>query len=329
MTCYSPLHVQLLAGLLVACSTMATASAQSLGSSFDMQTDAARVARMFHRFNNDPNHTLKLTAEGVDFEVGPGKAGGNVGYDIDAHIVGDFQLEVKYAILTAPDKVTEGYGLMLGLRAKISDKVGDGAMNRGIYGPEGNAYHIGRAVPLGGGTRYAGKSVPTQSRNGRMGLRRVGDTLYYLAAETPDGEFVLLAEYPYPGDKPVSKVTLYADSGGSKALFEGRLYDLKLMTGAAIPVDLPKNKAEGKELQKLPTAQEIADANKPKPTTSKADGEPTSTDADGDETAAAAPIRGLWWLVGICVIVVLSGGIFIGQYWQRKPSPPFSPPRKP
>ena len=320
---YSSLRTRFIV-CLFGISCAASVSAQSLDSSFDMQTDAAKVKRLFRRFNTAPNRTAELTPEGVDFKIGPGKAAGNVGYDLDAHIVGDFQMEVKYAILTAPDVVSEGYGLMLGLRAKISDKVGDGAMNRGIYVKENGAYHAGRAVPLGSGKRYAGRSFPSKTRSGRMGLRRVGDRLIYLAAETPDGEFLKLTEYPYPADKPVSVVTLYADSGGSEALFEGRLYDFKLMTGASIPADLPDGTAQGKELQTLPTAQEIANANNPKLAAVS-----TSAIVDEPEDAAtsSSPIRGLQWFVGIGIVILLAGGIVIGRFWNQKASPP--PPQTP
>ena len=324
-------RVRLLAGLVgLCCISPPTASAQSLGSSFDMEKDAAKIPRLFRLFNTAPNRNAELIPGGIVFEIGPGKAPGNVGYDLDAHIVGDFQIEVKYEILEAPEVVSEGYGLMLGMRAKISKEVGDGAMNRGIYVREGGSYHTGRAVPLGGGTRYAGRGFPTKSKHGRMGLRRVGDTLYYFAAETPDGAFVRLTDYPYPGDKAVSLVTLYADSGGSAALFRGRLYDFKLMTGSAVPAALPKPGAKGANIGALPTAQEIAAANN-KPTTpagTVGDGDPTVSEPGDDADPPAAPVRGKWWLIGIGVAVIFAVGVVFGRkLLTRTPPPPR--PRKP
>lgn len=64
--------------------------------------------------------------------------------------------------------------------------------------------------------------VPTKARQGRIGLRRVGKELIFLAADKPTDDLDEIGRLPFT-ERTVQAVRLFADPGGSPTVVDVRL----------------------------------------------------------------------------------------------------------
>jgi hypothetical protein len=141
-------------------------------------------------------------------------------------LAGDCQVTLTYELLalTPPAK---GYGAGLGLAFDAGDDVGRGSIQRVFKPGEGGGYVLQTALPTGKEMHEEYRFVPTKARQGRIGLRREGKELVFLAAGNPTGELEELDRLPFT-ERTIQAVRLFADSGGSPTAVDGRLRQLDL-----------------------------------------------------------------------------------------------------
>lgn len=211
---------------------------------FDPVADAKNFTKLFYRYNHDkPDRAITLSPNGALYKLGPKKGAGHVGvgskqFDLD----GDFMFEVKYEMLTLPEKINEGYGVFFGISAEYAAHAGGASVTRVVPANAPHRYGAGRYAPKEKGTHYASQIYPTETRAGRLGLRRVNGEVTQLVSDTPDGDFEELHRYPLPG--PIASLAAFADTGGAAVELGVRVYDFRVTLGRDVP-PAPEKKRPG------------------------------------------------------------------------------------
>ncbi len=221
----------------------------------------------------------------------------------DVRLPNNYQIELKYELLTIPDQIQSGYGVGVGLWVEGAAVDGQARAVRTVEPNRGPQYMAGRTSPLPGGkTHYAIAMTSAQSRNGRLGLRRIGTEIIMLAAESPTGPLEEYQRYPL-SEAPTRMLSLYSTTGGSEVELKARLYDLRILSGADLPPEPPKRNLATVTLVKFPT--QVASA---KPARAEDENpEPTDTPA-----SALFP-----WLIGLVTFLIgLPLGVVIGRKWK-------------
>ena len=99
--------------------------------------------------------------------MAPSKYNGPNSLQADVRLPNNFQIEVKYELVTVPDKVPNGYGVGVGLWVEGAAVDGQVRAVRTIEPNRGPQYMAGRTSPLPGDKiHYAIAMSPAQSRNG-------------------------------------------------------------------------------------------------------------------------------------------------------------------
>jgi hypothetical protein len=304
----------LVAVVIAAAATAATAQQPSPPlTSFDPATDGARFGQLFRPYGVRPDRAATASAAGLAFDLGPRKDPGHVGVKATTALTGDFAVEVKYELVTAPERADEGYGVTIGLGVSVDSKQGGASVARGAYKQDGQQYSAGRSVPRAKGVHYASRHFPTTAKAGRLGLRRVRDEVVLLAADAPTGEWVELQRYPFP-TAPVQTLSLYADTGGAAVPLKGRFYDLRLLTGAAVPTADAKKGPPGTTIVPMPNP-----ATEPVGETAA---DVTAVPVTGPGSAGAG-VRGWWWIPALTFVFGVAVGMYIHRvYASRTPSTP-------
>ena len=135
-----------------------------------------------------PGMSAIVGPNGVTFSMAPSKYNGPNSVQADVRLPNNYQIELKYELLTFPDQIQSGFGVGVGLWVEGAAVDGQARAVRSIEPNRGPQYMAGRTSPLPGDkTHYAIAITPAQSRNGRLGLRRTGTEIIMLAAESPTG----------------------------------------------------------------------------------------------------------------------------------------------
>ncbi|HJT78067.1 MAG TPA: hypothetical protein VJ739_12760 [Gemmataceae bacterium] len=139
-------------------------------------------------------------------------------------LAGDCEVVVTYHLLAVPPP-TKGYGAGLGLAFDAGDDVGRGSIQRLSRVQEGGAYVLQTSLPSGGQAQEEYQVVPTKARQGRIGLRREGKELVFLAADDPKAEPEEIGRLPFT-ERTIQAVRLFADAGGSPTAVDVRLHEV-------------------------------------------------------------------------------------------------------
>jgi hypothetical protein len=226
------------------------ASAQPLAP-FDPADDAAKFPKMFAPYGVGSGRTAEVAPGGATLRVSPSKEKGQVGVQCSpAGLVGDFQIEVSVTIEELSIQLTKGDGAMFGLVAMVDGNGGAASISRGVAEQE-SKFQAVLAIPQAERTYYAVRRYPSDAREVRIGLRRVGAELAVLAADGPGGELRELTRYPFP-TVPVNAVGLFAESGGAEAAMEARFHDLRVRSGQDLPAGPPAANLTEVEVHPLP-----------------------------------------------------------------------------
>jgi hypothetical protein len=247
-------------------------------------------------------------SNGVTFSMAPSKYNGPNSLQADVRLPNNFQIEVKYELVTVPDKVPNGYGVGVGLWVEGAAVDGQARAVRTIEPNRGPQYMAGRTSPLPGDKiHYAIAMSPAQSRNGRLGLRRIGKEIIMLAAESPTAPLEEYQRYPL-SEAPTRMISLYSTTGGAEVEFKARLYDLRILTGADLPPEPAKRNLPTATIVKFPP-------HVPSVVAAKGDVEsPEPTDPERTDTTASALFP---WLIGVVTFLIgLPLGVIIGRKWK-------------
>ena len=240
---------------------------------------------------------------GVMLSMSPSKYNGPNSLQADVRLPNNYQIEVKYELLTFPDKVQNGYGVGVGLWVEGAAMDGQARAVRTVEPRRGPQYMAGRTSPLPGDKiHYAIAMTPAQGRNGRLGLRRMGKEIVMLAAESPTAPLEEYQRYPL-SEAPTRMLSLYSSTGGAEVELKARLYDLRILTGADLPPEPPKRNQPTATIVKFPT-------NLPKVEVARPEYEiPERTDP---------PASTLFpWLIGVVTFLIgLPLGVIIGRKWK-------------
>ncbi len=248
-----------------------------------------------------------VSSNGITFSMSPSKYNGPNCVQAEVRLPNIFQMEVKYELHTFPDKIQNGFGAGVGLWVEGAAVDGQARAVRSVEPNRGPHFMAGRTVPLANGkTHYAIAMTPAESRNGRLGLRRMGNEIAMLASETPDGPLEEYQRYPL-SDAPTRLLSLYTTTGGCEVQLTARLYDLRILSGPDLPPEPPKRKERTVTIVPLPprsinfeivkTAEEVPEH------------------VDPPASASASPISP--WSIGLVTFLLgLPLGVFIGRKWK-------------
>ena len=295
-----------------------TASGQPV-TRFDSATDWDKLPKLFKPHGVKPGRVVTVRADGIHYEFGPLKESRIAGMRGEITLRGDFEISLRYELIDFPAVVADGDGLTVGVTVASDPKLGLASVRRGLYRGRGDQHRLTRGVMVDGRMTYAITGVPTESKNGRIVMRRVGSEVIGLSADEPDGELVEWKRYPFT-DQPARVVHLYADSGGAAdAAFTARLYDLQIRTGGDVPTQPAKPGPVPQTITPLPEV--LPPTVGPAPRTTPADGPPVGGDAATD-TPTPTRVRGYWWLLAFPVVGAFAIGLFLGRKrWQRPTAP--------
>ncbi len=274
----------------------------------DSTQDKNRFGQLFIPYGVRPERAVAFTPDGVSFQLGSKRDPGHVGVRAKGALAGDFSIELRYELTTLPGVVDDGYGASLGIGVNVDYKVGGASIARGVYKSDGSQYSAGRTIPRSKGMHYATAHFPTTAKSGRLALRRVGGEILLLAADSPTGEFLELERYPFP-TQSVQDISIYADTGGAIGEFKGRIFDLKITSGAAASQAPAKPGPAGKIIVPLPD---------PEPATSP---QLVGDVSEIPMSPSTTPVRGSWWIPVLTFVVGIIVGVGIRRSRQEAPSP--------
>ena len=206
----------------------------------------------------DAERFVKFEPEGVRITLPAGHEGvqPEVGLATQLVLKGDFEVTIRYEILTEPTGVEADL---------VHTRLTLGVL---LTPPHSDVGTLSRRVQRNGGPQFlswirvwnetAGKSAdqshiaPAKSNRDRLRMARAGTTLTYLAAEGDGEDFRVLVQRPFATDDVVI-VRIVASATGPKSAFDVRVTDLQIRADA-----IPKPPM-------APTPPKVA-ANLPPPT---------------------------------------------------------------
>jgi|GEM_PF-5075906 len=271
---------------------------------FDAKKDGDSFPKYFKSFFTDPKRTALITEAGVQLKFLPGAPGGMAGLESDANLAGNFDIEIQYDLSKFPDKIDSGYGASVGLWVKADADVGDAALTRIVTPWAGQQIRLTRAVPQANKIAYGITGINSKALKGRMMMRRVGSEVIALSADTPEGELLEWARFPFT-NKPVRLVRLTGDTGGAGVEVEAKIQDLRIRMGGAVPTEPGKPGPQAHLAQPMPQM-----ARKPSPI-------PTlpNQEAAMAEEKPKTPVIGQVWIPVVVGLACLGVGIAIGRRW--------------
>lgn len=140
-------------------------------------------------------------------------------------LAGDFEVSAIYEVISVPMPTT-GYGAGFGLEVDTGGAEGSVAVRRGQWIGEGNGVQVIRSQKIDGAVTYETKFFATTAKKGKFVLRREKAEVVLLTADKPGVEPTELYRVPFT-ETTVRSFRVYADSGGSPTIVDGRISDLK------------------------------------------------------------------------------------------------------
>jgi len=188
-----------------------------------------RVQRnMFGTYGYRPQQSVLTEAGGFRFWLPAGMDGvtqtGVYSYFVFA---GDFEVTCSYEFLNVQSPKT-GRGNGVGLAVDVGDEGGRAVLQRLETPFDGSGYSLFSWLGEGG-ERTAGQYhfVPTSSKGGRMGLRRLSKDLIFLAPDTPGEPLHEIGRHTFTKET-IRTVQFFADPGGSPMAVHARLRDIEV-----------------------------------------------------------------------------------------------------
>lgn len=197
--------------------------------------DTAANGRLFDthfgRYGPRPTRVVTREAKGVRLKL-PAEAKGAKPTGLYSYfaLAGDFEVAAAYEVIDVPEP-TAGYGAGFGLAVETKGPDGDVTVRRGQWKGEGSGVQVVRGRPDAAGVMgYEATFFPTKAKKGRVVLRREKAELVVRTSDSPTGEPTELTRVPFT-DKTIRTLLVFADSGGSPTVVDGRLTGLTVTAG--------------------------------------------------------------------------------------------------
>ena len=221
-----------------------------------------------------------------------------VGVETKLIFSGDFEITAAFELLSFERPAT-GYGVGVSLNlARAADRKLFGKIARFWRPEEGNVF-ISEFWNNDPPKFRRVKSVPTETRTGRLRLVREGDTLRYLAAEGFDGDFQEVYQAKFTADDLAQLRLVVSDSGAPGNAVDARLLELRIVGGklTVLPAKLNAAAPPDAPAEKVPLTMP-----------------PVPPEIESDEPQQG---RSFWWLLALIVaMVMLAAGL--AQRWIRR-----------
>jgi hypothetical protein len=175
-----------------------------------------------------PRQAILVDAGGLRFRLPGGVAGvPQTGlYSLFA-LAGDCEVMLSYELLDVPSP-QGGYGSGVGLAFDLGEGSGRGAIQRVLRKPEGSGFVL-QTTPgdSAKGTKEVDKFVPTASKRGRIGLRRIKNELIFLRADSATDPLQEIDRLSF-SDRTIRTVRVFADPGGSPTAVDVRISQIEI-----------------------------------------------------------------------------------------------------
>jgi hypothetical protein len=179
----------------------------------------------FARYGPGAAKSLGRESLGARFRLPAAAKKDQVGWYSYFALAGDFEVAADYSWISVSSP-TAGYGVTCGV-AVDSQVTGESvSLARGHLMGKGGGYVVTVGRPGEGGTKYETTHYPTQTKNGRLAMRREQAELVCLAADGPKEPLRELTRVAFT-EGTVRPVRLFADRGGSPTALDawlGRLH---------------------------------------------------------------------------------------------------------
>ncbi len=181
-----------------------------------------------------PTNYYKLDTLGMHFRIPPTE---NVlcGIEPRLEMEGDFVMEAGFRIVELPAP-NEGTGSGLSLQVRSVD--GERASVERVHRAKGSDVFVAyRGVKQPDDSfRHLVEDVATATKAGKLMLKRTGDELSFLVAETPDAAFKEIARHKFATGR-INFVKFQVQTGNTATLVDGAWTDLELSADHLIPTD--------------------------------------------------------------------------------------------
>lgn len=141
-------------------------------------------------------------------------------------LAGDCEVSCSYELLNLPAPQT-GYGCGMGLAFDAGEGEGRGVIQR-FHKPKESGFVL-QTSPARPGSQLQEeyRFIPSSSKRGRIGLRRIDRELVFLAANTPTGMLEEVGRLPFLGNT-IGCVRFFADTGESPTAVSVRFRDIAI-----------------------------------------------------------------------------------------------------
>lgn len=195
----------------------------------ELRVDASTIRMLRTRFatyGHRPGQTILVEAKGLRFRLPDGGVPQTGVYSTFA-LAGDCEVTLTYDLLRLPPP-RGGYGSGVGLAFDAGERIGRGSIQRVSRRAEGSGCVLQTAPGASGGEmKEVDRFVPTASRRGRIGLRRVKNQLIFLRADAPTDPLTEVERLPFT-DRPIRTVRVFADPGGSPTALDVRVSQIEI-----------------------------------------------------------------------------------------------------
>ena len=139
---------------------------------------------------------------------------------------GECDASCTYELLNFPVKT--GYGSMVGMAFDAPQEGAWGGIERVTRPRTGDCYFVMTMLPGADGKMKTQTGLfPTKVVKGKLGLRREGSDLIFMAADSPTAELAEVHRFPF-SDETIRSVRFFGDPGGSPTALEARLGNLSI-----------------------------------------------------------------------------------------------------
>ncbi|HTU91097.1 MAG TPA: hypothetical protein VMF69_13550 [Gemmataceae bacterium] len=220
-------------------------AASEMGDELLVNASARNLLRTrFATYGYWPRQAVFLEAAGFRLRLPDGVAGvTQTGlYSLFA-LSGDCEATLTYELLdVAPPQ--GGYGSGVGLAFDLGEGDGRGTIQRVYRKDQGSGYVL-QTVPgeSKGNMREVDRFVPTVSRRGRIGLRRIKKELIFLHADAPADPLQEVDRLSFT-DRTIRTVRVFADPGGSPTAVDVRVSQIEIRA-EEIAAGVPQREQRG------------------------------------------------------------------------------------
>ncbi len=181
----------------------------------------------FTHYGMGKGRKIVIQESEVLMEFGKEAGTGHLGLWSNQELAGNFEIEINYEILDAPEKVMSGYGVSLGVLVDLGKPWGAVNAQRGIYPSLGDHQGAGRHIPSGAENHYTRETIPALTRTGRLVVRRNGEQMI-VSGGGPAPLFPREIKRFHCPTVPTKGIAIYADPGGSAQEFQCRIFGVQL-----------------------------------------------------------------------------------------------------